>query len=291
MSKIEDALKRARSSRGESLQTQDLHRQPRHPVAGRPASPAQSRELVGLTAAEEIATMREARRRDAAFLSRQRIIDKDMEDPRVSDSFRQIRTALLQKSAGKNFVLMVTSVAPEGGASFVSMNLAASFAFDESKTALLIDCNLRQPRFSELVIGEQEALGLTDYLSGAETQIESIIHPVGIPRLRVIPVGSKNRTGTEYFTAPQLMGLLREVCRRYRERFIVIDAPPIMEAADARILAELCDYTLLVVPYGKVTSAQVAAAAELVGHEKLAGCVMNNETRPPLWRRRQAAVE
>lgn len=288
MSKIEDALRRAQSSRGQAASERDRSQEPRNTVRARRPTAAQSRELVGLSAAEEIAHMREVERRDAVFMARQRIIDQDMEDTRVSDAFRHIRTALLQRSAGKNFVLMVTSTASDGGASFVALNLAASFAFDDSKTAVVVDCNLREPRFNDLLYEPAEALGLTDYLVGEEKQVEKIIHPVGIPRLRLIPVGTKSKAAMEYFTTPQLAGLLRELRNRYRERFIIIDTPPIMEAADARILAELCDYTLLVVPYGRVTQTQVAAAADTVGRDKLIGCVMNNESRLPLWSRRRA---
>ncbi len=275
MSKIEEALRRARSSRAQGEEP------PHDVVEARPPSDAQSRELVGLSAAEEIAHMREIERRPPVELMRRRIIHPEMQDARVNDAFRHLRTALLQKTAGKNFVLAVTSAAADGGASFVSLNLAASFAFDDSKTALLVDGNLRQPHFTDLLLDPEHDAGLTDYLSGAEREAENIIHPIGIPRLRLIPVGTQHRNSMEYFTTLQLERLLAELRHRYRERFVIIDTPPIMEAADARILAQLCDYALLVVPYGRVTGAQLSAAADTVGQEKLIGCVMNNQIRSP----------
>lgn len=289
MSKIEEALRRARTERQEAAGAEGLAPQTQVQPKKRERWPesrrggiASSRELVGVSAAEEIAHMREERVRDPADLALRRIIDKDMADGRVADAFRQVRTALLQKSGDKNFILMVSSAAPDGGSSFVSINLAAAIAFDEGKTAMVINCNLQNPSLDSLVEGPEAAPGLTDYLTGAETNVEKIIHPVGIPRLRLVPAGTKSRSAMEYFTMPQLSQLLRSLRQRYRERYIIIDAPPITEAADARILAELCDHTLLVVPYGRVTTAQVAAAAAVVDQEKLVGCVLNNEQRIPL---------
>ncbi|RFA25167.1 hypothetical protein CAI21_19950 [Alkalilimnicola ehrlichii] len=282
MSKIEEALRRARSERAQSAADKSGYG-PRHTVPARPTSPAQSKQLVGLSAAEEIAHMRETQARTPDELAKLRIIHSESEDPRACDAFRHIRTALLQRSAGRNFVLVVTSVAGNGGASFVALNLAASFALDDSKTALLIDGNLREPRHNALLAGADQCAGLTDFLVGDEDKVENIIHPVGIPRLRLIAAGQRGRAAMEYFTTPQLGRLLNELKQRYRERFIIIDTPPIMEAADARILSELCDFTLLVVPYGKVTNAQISAAADTVGQEKLVGCVMNNECVLPRW--------
>lgn len=290
MSKIEDALRRAQSERGQAPTGPPRTTQPRQGEHGRRPTRAQSRELVGLSAAEEIARMRDIQHRDPVFLARHRIIDQDHGDQRVTDAFRHLRTALLQHSDGRNFVLMVTSAGNDGGASFVAMNLAAAIAFDESKTAILVDCNLREPRFNDLLAPQTDAPGITDYLAGGETKVEDIIHPVGIPRLRLIPVGTRSAAATEHFTTPHLNTLLNELRDRYRERFLVIDTPPIMEAADARILAELCDYSLLVVPYGKVTQTQVGAAADALGRDRMIGCVMNNETRLPIWGQPRAAA-
>jgi Mrp family chromosome partitioning ATPase len=65
--------------------------------------------------------------------------------------------------------------------------------------------------------------------------------------------------------------------QRYRDRYIVLDAPPIGESADASILAEFCDRVVIVVPYGRVTEGQVSAAVDSVDKSKLFGLVMNDE--------------
>lgn len=283
MSKIEEALRRARGERADdhSPEPAPMHEREVEPRPRREAS--RGGQLVGISAAEQIARMREESVRDRDELAARRIITKDMDDAQVADAFRHLRTNLFQRTESRNIVVMVSAVTADGGASFVSLNLAAAIAFDESATALLVNCNLHDPTLDELVQARQApAPGLTDLLTGEEQQVERIIHPIGIPRVRLIPAGSKSPSAMEYFTMPRLRHLLHELRKRYRERTVILDAPPITEAADARILSQLCDYVLLVVPYGRVTNVQVAAAAQAVGKDKLIGCVLNNERRMPM---------
>ncbi|HEX5513166.1 MAG TPA: CpsD/CapB family tyrosine-protein kinase, partial [Gammaproteobacteria bacterium] len=246
MSKIEEALRRARAERAEEMAASGGVAPGRDswPAVERQAVASRaSRELVGVSAAEEIARMREERPRGPAELAQLRIIDKETTDPRVADAFRQLRTSLMRKSGDKNFILAVMSATGNGGgASFVALNLAAAIAFDENKTALVVNGNLLNPFLDSLVQTEGEVAGLTDFLAGKEKAVERIIHPIGIPRLRVVPAGRQNRSAMEYFTAPQLGHLLRGLRQRYRERYIIIDAPPVTQSADARILSELADY-------------------------------------------------
>ena len=139
-----------------------------------------------------------------------------------------------------------------------------------------MDCNLTAPSCNDL-ISYEACRGITDYLGGSELGVEQIIHPVGIPRLRLIPAGAANDVESEYFTSQKMRKLLRDVRERYPDRYTIIDAPPVLESADAHILAELCDFVLLVVPYGKVVESQIMAAAKGFGERKLLGIIFNDE--------------
>jgi Mrp family chromosome partitioning ATPase len=113
--------------------------------------------------------------------------------------------------------------------------------------------------------------------------VEQIIHPVGIQRLRLIPTGGQMDITVEYFTSLKMRRLLKNIKERFADRYIIIDAPPIMESADTRILADVCDYAILVVPYGKATEAQVLKASKSLGAHKLLGIVFNDEPRLPAF--------
>ena len=146
-----------------------------------------------------------------------------------------------------------------------------------------MDCNLRTPSLHR-VFGPGAFPGLTDYLENTEMNVSEIIHPVGIERLRIIHSGGQRELPSEYFTSLKMKRLLDGVRQRYRERYIIMDAPPMTESADMQILAELCDYVVLVVPYGRVTESQIDACVKVIGETKLLGIVFNNEPALPAFR-------
>ena len=70
----------------------------------------------------------------------------------------------------------------------------------------------------------------------------------------------------------QFLGAVR---KRYPDRFVILDAPSLEDSPDARILADLCDYNVLVVPHAKVTEAQIVKAVESFPESKFAGVIIN----------------
>ncbi len=188
--------------------------------------------------------------------------------------FRDLRTRLLKYSRGENFICLVTSAAP-GGGSHVAVNLAATIALDKSKTAVLVDCNIYSP-YAEQLLPVPSHFGLTDYLDDSNVGAEEVVYASGIPRLRVVPVGYNREGGTEKLNSERMKEFFQELKIRYPDRFIVVDAPAASDYdAEIRILADLCDCVVLVVPYGKVTEPQLHSAIEKIGKDRLAGVVYN----------------
>ncbi|HHJ13946.1 MAG TPA: hypothetical protein ENJ79_06150 [Gammaproteobacteria bacterium] len=228
------------------------------------------------TGVADVRKMEETRLRSSEDLDRLKIIHPEMADKRLFNAFRDLRTSLRRAVKEKNPCIMVTSVSSGAGSSFTALNLARAISLDDGVTSLLVDCNLQSSSFDQLVT-DGKPYGLRDYLKDTSLAARDIIHRCGISRLRVIPVGQKSIAATEFFTSARLGQLIDEVKHRYSERNVILDAPPISETADARLLAELCDYVLLVVPYGKATRAQVQKSFQAIGEEKLVGVVFNNE--------------
>lgn len=210
-----------------------------------------------------------------ADLDERRIIHPGTPNREALNTFRELRTQLLQRGGKDNFVVLITSVSEAGGASFVALNLAAAFALDNAKTALLVDCNFYTPAVEKLLYVQHE-YGLTDYLDSESMDADEIIYASGIPRLRIIPVGHQSTTGTEFYSSARMEHFVLDARQRYSDRYVVIDAPPVGIYPDSRILADLCDFVLLVVPYGKVTQEQVQAAVDALPEQKLLGIVFNN---------------
>jgi capsular exopolysaccharide synthesis family protein len=279
MSKIEKALKKARAQEndkaaGVAFKTgEDL-------LDVTVATPVISTSTELMVYPHDIARMAEPWQLNEADRAEGRIIFPEMEDHTIIDAFRTIRTKILQQAGPGKRIILVTSMAGKSGGSFVALNLAVAFALDEKKTALLIDCNLRKGG-SQMLVPSEANYGLTDYLEADDIQAEQIIHPVGIPRLRLVPAGRRSDTPTENLGSSKMKSLLSELSERYQDRYIILDTSSITDTADARVLQEMADLALLVVPYGKATEIQVWNAAKAIESSKFFGVVFNDEPQLP----------
>jgi protein-tyrosine kinase len=208
-------------------------------------------------------------------LEQRRLIHREDSVRRQSDAFREIRTRLLGLANNQNFITLVVAVSPRSGGSFVARNLAAAFAFDETKTSLLIDCNLRYPNQHKAMDVEPAKGGLIDYLEHPIRGLKSIIYHTGIPRLRLVPAGTSRENGGEFFSSFRMRAMLDSLRCRYNDRYLILDGPPIKGSPDARILSELADFVVVVVGYGRDTPAAVNQAVANFEPNKLAGVVFN----------------
>jgi Mrp family chromosome partitioning ATPase len=221
------------------------------------------------TPSHSIARMRE----EAGALApidceRKRLIHREESVRQQSDAFRGIRTRLLEMAGETNFITLVVAVSPRSGSSFVTRNLAAAFAFDEAKTSLLVDCNLRYPN-------QARTGGLIDFLEHPSRGIASIMYHTGVPRLRLIPAGKSRENSGEYFSSFRMRAVLDSLRCRYPDRYLFLDGPPVKGSPDARILADLADFVVIVAGYGRDTPAAINQAVANFDPAKLAGVVFN----------------
>ena len=274
MSKIEKALKKAQEQRlKDSLpvtkenikapKSKDVVVSSGNPIVAKHAKPNAL-----------IAEMEDSNCMSLDELIQKQIIFPEIHDGKVANSFRNLRTKLLQVSKNENFIILITSCTDGIESSFVSLNLSAAFSLDESKTSLIIDCNLDNPKIDNL-LGITTEMGLTDYLESDEMSIDKIIHSAGIQRLRVISAGSKKESLSEYFISSKMKNLMDSLVDRYSDRYIFVDGPPVTDSADSKILMEMCDFVILAIPYGKVTATTIQNSINALDPEKFLGIVMN----------------
>jgi Mrp family chromosome partitioning ATPase len=227
------------------------------------------------SASRSIAHMVQARALTQRQLEERRLISRDPKSRGPADAFREIRTRLYALGGAQNFATLVVPVTPGSGGSFVARNLAAAFAFDEAKTALLIDCNLRHPMQHEALGVRPANGGLIDYLDHPALGIENILYHTGIPRMRLIPTGTQRESGGEYFSSFRMRAMIDSLRSRYPDRYLFLDGPAVKGSPDARMLADLADFVVLVVGAGRDTPAAVRKASGNFDPEKLAGTILN----------------
>jgi Mrp family chromosome partitioning ATPase len=238
-----------------------------------PADPA-GQIAQRVSASRSIARMVETRALAPRQLDERRLIHREESARPQADAFREIRTRLLALGGDQNFVTMVAAVSSGSGGSFVARNLAAAFAFDEAKTALLVDCNPRHAA-QHKALGTDAGPGLIDYLDHPALGIEPIIYRTGIPRLRLIPAGKPREISGEYFSSFRMRAVVDSLRCRYADRYLFLDGPATKGSPDARILSELADFVVLVAGYGRDTPAAIAQAAAAFDPERFAGVVFN----------------
>lgn len=227
-----------------------------------------------VASSKQIARMKEPKSLAVQSYVELKIIHPDMKEKSAVNLYRNLRTKLLQITKNRNFVVLITSVTAGGGATHIALNLASSFSFDSTKTALLLDCNLANPSLDKL-LGVKTEFGITDFIENENISISEIIYSTGVHRLRLVPVGNRRESSLDYFTSIRMQILVEAVKRRYPDRFIFIDSPSIGQSADAKILADLCDFIILVVPYAGITESKLQQIIESLDKTKLAGVVFN----------------
>jgi len=221
---------------------------------------------------EEIEKMKVSHLMTKEELNKHKIIYPELKNCALVNSFREFRTSLTAMNSRN--VVMVTSIGDRSGVSFFARNLAASIAFDMAKTAMIVDCNGRKGCVHEVFsIGYKP--GISDFISTKDIQVEDVIHESGVKRLRVLPFGQSGNDGDEIFSHPRFHSLMTQIKHQYSDRHIIIDAPPILKSADARILMDVCDQVVLVVPYGRDSSQDIQAAARVIGNQKFSGAIFN----------------
>jgi capsular exopolysaccharide synthesis family protein len=160
-----------------------------------------------------------------------------------AEAMRTLRAALWLGSDPPKVVL-VSAARPGEGKTTTAIAMARSAAMNGERV-LLIDCDIRQPSVGRLFRTEG-APGITDLLLG-QAGYEQILRRDHLTALDWIPAGAAEIHSLGLFMSEAMAALLERVRRDYD--LVVLDAPPALAMADARVVARLADATLLCVKW------------------------------------------
>ena len=116
-------------------------------------------------------------------------------DRQVAEAFRTLHSSLRLKDESKNAkAFLTTSTIPGEGKTFITTNLAITFASHGEKV-IVVDCDLRKPNVHKS-LGLENTKGTIDIASGKATIEEAVFKDV-LPNLDVIVAGgrAKNQIG------------------------------------------------------------------------------------------------
>jgi capsular exopolysaccharide synthesis family protein len=174
------------------------------------------------------------------------------------EGVRMVRTALLERltQASPQAAILVTSSTSRAGKTSLALLLAQSLAA-AGKKVLLVECDFYRPTLSPR-IGLEPGVGLADLLARRAEDAQAI-RRTGTPRLDVLPAGNVHDCSNPEALAN---GVFRECMARWKlvYDFVVLDSPPVLPVADARILAGHVDGSLLLVRAGQDRRPEVCGA-------------------------------
>lgn len=171
----------------------------------------------------------------------ERFFDEDNRST-FAEAINHIRTGVLFSDIDSPpKTVLVTSATSGEGKTTLSTNLAIAYA--QLGRTLLIEADLRKPRFGEVFPETRNMPGLTDVVSGQTPLKEALNTKTNINNLYVLTGGTRPPNPLEFLSSDRF----QQVWKSLREHFdhIIIDAPPVLVVADAQILSRLSDGVIL----------------------------------------------
>lgn len=184
----------------------------------------------------------------------------------IADQYRVIKRPLLTNATGKGASvvpngnrIMVTSAMPGEGKSFTAVNLAMSMAMELDYRVLLVDADVARPSLMQ-VFGLPAGPGLLDLLLDDKVEMSDVLLRTNVDKLSLLPSGTPHPRATELLASDAMTNLIEEMGKRYPDRIIVFDSPPLLLTTEARVLATHMGQVVVVVQAGKTLQSEVRHA-------------------------------
>ncbi|MBL8119991.1 MAG: CpsD/CapB family tyrosine-protein kinase [Anaerolineae bacterium] len=198
-------------------------------------------------------------------------------DPRsaAAEAYRTLRTNLMFSSVENPIhTLLVTSTAESDDKSTVLANLAVTFAQSGNKT-ILVDCDLRRPSQHD-IWGISNERGLSTMLIEDTAMSTPPLVSTEVDNLQILPTGILPPNPADVLSSQRMAALIGVL--KARANYILFDAPPVLAATDAPLLASKLDATLLVVRAGHTRRDHTARARQALEriHVRIVGAVLSD---------------
>jgi polysaccharide biosynthesis transport protein len=190
----------------------------------------------------------------------------------LAESFRNLRAFLmLSHRSGPAKTIVVTSALPREGKSMTSLCLARTLALTGSKV-VLVDCDLRRRGATKLV-GESD-IGIVEVVHEKFPVQKALVRDSKSPAW-VLPASGARNIPHDLFSRPETNEVLRNLAETFD--FVILDAPPLLGVADARILAAKADRVLYVVQWNKTPASAALSAVEILQDcgAKISGAILS----------------
>jgi capsular exopolysaccharide synthesis family protein len=196
-----------------------------------------------------------------------------------AEALRIIRTnlefMLTKVPDGQAKTIFLTSTFPKEGKTFVSANLAATFALS-GKKVLLIGMDIRNPRLDEYLTLPDR--GFTNYLSSKNLVLEDLIVKYdGFEDFHVLPAGVIPPNPAELLMNKKVDTLFETLKKQYD--YIIVDTAPVSLVTDTLLIAKHADCFIYVARANFLEKRMLNIANTLFKEQKLPNmCLLLNDT-------------
>ena len=196
----------------------------------------------------------------------------------VSESIKTLRTNLQFSSVDEDIkTILITSSIPGEGKSFISANLAISFA-QTDKRVLIVDCDMRKGR-QHRIFKLSNSKGLSNLLIDDMTNLKDYINKTSVPGVHVITRGTVPPNPSELLNSKKNADLLRVLKAKYD--VIIYDGVPCNGLPDSIIMSKLVDKVLIVSSDSMTPKSVLESTKKQLEsvNAPIAGDVLNNVNR------------
>jgi Mrp family chromosome partitioning ATPase len=113
-------------------------------------------------------------------------------------------------------------------------------------------------------LGIEDGPGLLDALGDPEIDLESCIIRTDIPKLSLLPAGTKTHNDTELLTSKRTDLLLSTLLTADPRRIVIFDSPPALAASPASVLAAQVGQVMMVVRADRTGETDLREAVQLL---------------------------
>lgn len=207
------------------------------------------------------------------------LVVKDGKSSAIVELFRYVRNNLqflLNKEEDK--VILVTSSVSGEGKSFISTNIASSFAL-LGKHVALVGMDIRSPKLATM-LNLNEMPGVTSYLSRSDVTLEQVAQPCKeVKGLDVFVGGAIPPNPSELLLGDRVKDFFHDLREQYD--VIIVDSAPVAQVSDSFALDKYSNATVYVTRANYTRRNLIKFMNRIAANKQLKNmCVVLNDTKP-----------
>ena len=207
---------------------------------------------------------------DLASLAARHYLTPESEPTAMAEEFRIVKRSLLLNAFAKGpgairngNLILVTSSQPGEGKTFCAVNLAMSMASERDTTVLLVDADTHKPEVLR-TLGIEARKGLVDVVADESLDLADCLIRTNIENLALLPAGRQHNLTTELLASERMGVIVEDIAKRYPDRVVIFDSPPVLASSVASVLALHVGQILFIVEAERTREPQLKEALSLV---------------------------